>query len=722
MKNTRAFNNYGCFNESGDEYEILNTHTPVPWCNVLSNSRFGTVISSYGTVYSFYKNASEFKLTSWCNDWAAFTPGEEFRGVFDTGYNLTYGFGYVKVLGENNNIERNMDIFIPVNDDLKVQYISLTNNRALDKEIVIEYKLDMVLGNAKEMSARYIISKEDGGVLLFKNPYSEYFNNVVSYVKGYIYGEQDKSTVEYDLEQNVVRLRVIVNSNTTRHAAIIFGATDAGEAKVQEMVQKYADENAISSEYDNTKKYWRNLVVKNFKTGNGYLDIMANGWLLYQCIACRLFARTALYQAGGAYGFRDQLQDSLALIKTWPEFTKAQIIKHSKKQFEQGDVLHWWHEHNGAGIRTLFSDDYLWLPYTLSEYVEKTGDTAILDEKTKFLEDKPLDTKREIYDVFNEIEVEATIYEHAVRAINYGLSRKGRHGLLDIGDGDWCDGYSNIRGESVWLTLFMMDILDRFSRLAEYRGDDVGKLHFLSERHILKQAIFESGYNDEYFIRAYYADGTALGDIDCEECKIDLISQTWAAIALQSYPDCKCEIASALENAEKYLVDREHNIVKLLYPPFDKPKRNPGYIKSYVPGVRENGGQYTHAAIWLAKAYFEIGEPKKAMDILNIINPINHSDSKEKAEIYMVEPYVVAADVYANPEHIGRGGWTWYTGSAAWLYKVIEDNFEQVVKEKKESVRKPRKKKEETLTEDTPVKRKVTRKKKESVDNENEEA
>ena len=396
---------------------------------------------------------------------------------------------------------------------------------------------------------------------------------------------------------------------------------------------------------------------------------------MYQTIASRLFARTGLYQAGGAFGFRDQLQDSLALISSWPERTRAQIIKHSSKQFEKGDVLHWWHEHNSRGIRTHFSDDYLWLPYVLSEYIFKTEDISILNEKTPFLEDKFMDDKDELYDYFAPTENLATVYEHAILAIKYGLSRKGRHGLLSIGDGDWNDGFSNIKGESVWLTFFMMDILDRFAKIAELKMDEVNKMHFLSERHVLKHTIFGYAWTGDYFARAFYPDGTPIGTLESEDCKIDLISQAWAAIALKDYPDTKDEIKSSLSYAEKYLVDKKNGIVKLLYPPFDNPKNNPGYIKAYVPGVRENGGQYTHAAVWFAKAYFDINESDKGFDILNIINPINHSDTKDKADIYMAEPYVIAADVYSNKDHVGRGGWTWYTGSSAWMYKVIEDNF-----------------------------------------------
>ncbi len=681
-KTYKAFNGYGGFNKSGDEYEILNTHTPLPWCNILTNERFGTLVSTYGTVYSFYKNAGEFKLTHWCNDWADFVPGEHFKGVYENEYNLTYGFGYIKVNGEYANIERTMDVFVPINDDLKVHLIKLKNNRPLDKEVIIEYKPDMVMGVAKEVSSNYVLCKYENDMLYFKNPYNEFFNDVISYTKGILLNGTEGS-VEYDAAEKLVRIKCMIKKDESVTLAILFGATDQGMETIQTVVEKYNEEKTILDEYEKTKEYWRSKVIRNFKTGNDYVDIMANGWLMYQAIASRLFARTGLYQAGGAFGYRDQLQDSLALISSWPERTRAQIIKHAAKQFEQGDVLHWWHEHNSRGIRTRFSDDYLWLPYVLSEYILKTGDESILKEKTPYLEDKPLGDRDELYDYFAPTENIASIYDHALTAIKYGLSRKGRHGLLSIGDGDWNDGFSNIKGESVWLTFFMMDILDRFIKIADLKMDEVNKMRFMSERHVLKHAIFASAWTGDYFARAFFPDGTPLGTPESEQCKIDLISQAWAAIALKGYPDAKDEIESSLQSAEKYLVDRKYGVVKLLYPPFDNPKHNPGYIKAYVPGVRENGGQYTHGAIWLSKAYFEIGEQAKALDILSILNPINHSDTKEKADTYMVEPFVVAADVYSNENHLGRGGWTWYTGSAAWMYKVIEDNFVQVEPDKR---------------------------------------
>lgn len=675
MNNERvAFNSYGEFSSDGKEYHIYNTDTPAPWCNILANERFGTVISNKGTVYSYYKNASEYKLTSWCNDFANFTAGETFKGIFENGYNLTYGFGYVKVTEESDTFEKYMDIFVPLNDDVKVHKITIKNKKDEEQKFDISYALDLALGVAKEMTSSYILSRNIDNRLEFKNPYNEYFSDIVSYLK--VNCLESNAKVKYDEDTYSVNIEVSVPANGETTFALLFGSV-VDSNNIAYVIEKYSNIENISKEYEETLEFWKNKVVKHFNTGDKYIDIMANGWLLYQTIVSRLFARTGFYQAGGAFGFRDQLQDSMALIKTWPEFTRKQIIKHAGKQFQKGDVLHWWHEHNNAGIKTYFSDDYLWLAYVTAEYVNKTGDASLLNEKVPFLQDVDMQDRREIYDVFNASDDIGTVYEHCVRAIKYGLSRKGENGLLDIGDGDWNDGFSSIRGESVWLTFFMMDILDKFAKIAELMLDEVDKMHFYSERHMLKHAIFETAFDGNYFARAFYDDGKPLGTKDSEDCKIDLISQSWAAIALKDYPDCKEEIKSALSYADKYLVDRENKIVKLLYPPFDNPKGNPGYIKAYVPGVRENGGQYTHGAIWLAKAYFEINEKDKAMDILRLLVPIYHSDSKEIADIYKVEPYVIAADVYSNVDHLGRGGWTWYTGSAAWLYKVIEDNFKE---------------------------------------------
>ncbi|MEG1009632.1 MAG: hypothetical protein RSE41_03980 [Clostridia bacterium] len=376
------------------------------------------------------------------------------------------------------------------------------------------------------------------------------------------------------------------------------------------------------------------------------------------------------------FGYRDQLQDTMSLIRKDSNKTRNQIILHASKQFEKGDVLHWWHNHNNAGIKTYFSDDYLWLAYVLCEYIKISKDYTILTENANYLKDKDMGTSRELYDIFEESDIYDNIYEHAKKSINYGLSRiDEKTKLLYIGDGDWNDGFSNIRGESIWVTLFMIDILGKFESISSYMKDQEMIAICKKNRHILKNAIVNNAYDKDHFIRAIFEDGEVLGSYESNECKVDLISQTWAAIALKDYEDMRSEILSSLNIADKYLVDHDNMIIKLLYPPFDKPKNNPGYIKAYIPGTRENGGQYTHASTWLAKAYFEMGMKDKGLEILKYISPINHSDTKEKADIYMVEPFVIPADVYSNVEHLGRGGWTWYTGSSAWMYKVIEDEF-----------------------------------------------
>ena len=620
-----AFNSYGGFTKSKDEYHILNTKTPLPWCNVMANENFGTIISSYGTV--------------------------------------------------NEYIKKSMNIFIPKDDTIKIQQINLENIYGEEKELEITYKMEVALGVAQETNKEYIISRIKNNILELQNPYSLEFSNCTVFVM-VIGNDDDNVSYSFDAENATTKIKIKIPAYSKISFSIIVGGTDKGEEYINYIYDKYSKSNAITKEFNKTKKYWRELVVRNSNIDDEYINIMYSGWLLYQTIVCRLYAKSGFYQSGGAIGFRDQLQDSLALISSKPEFTRKQIILNASKQFEKGDVLHWWHEHNGAGIRTYFSDDYLWLAYVLSEYISKTSDYSILDIRTNYLEDKHMGNKRELYDVFHSIPKDDSIYEHAKKAILYSLSRKSpKNGLLDIGD--WNDGFSNIRGQSVWLTFFMMNILDRFKDIANYMKDfDMVKI-CQRERHILKYSIISNCWDTDHFVRAFFENGEILGAYSNNECKIDLISQAWAVISMINDLDVKYELNTCIQTANKYLVDKENMIVKLLYPPFDKPKNNPGYIKAYIPGIRENGGQYTHAATWLAKAYFELGKKDEAIEILKYINPIYHSDTKEKADRYMVEPYVVAADIYSNPEHIGRGGWTWYTGSSAWNFKIIEDYLDK---------------------------------------------
>ena len=668
----KAFNMYGGFNKSGDEYHILNTDTPVPWCNVMANENFGTIVSSYGTVYSYYKNSQSFKISNWCNDWISFKQGETFEGIYDNNYNMIYGFGYTKVTQEDDEVKKDMCIFISTYENIKLQRISLKNLSKENKKVNISYSIDPVLGVVKDVNRNYVLCKEAKNSLEFKNPYSLEFSDCIAYIT--VLGKSKDMNVKYVSDEYKVIVEVELQKDEEAEFTIILGCTEKLE-DINRIQNMFESTDSIKREYDNTVNYWRKLVVKNMKLDDEYLNIMANGWLLYQTIVCRLFARSGFYQSGGAIGYRDQLQDTLALISSWPERTRQQIVLNASKQFEKGDVLHWWHEHSGAGIRTYFSDDYLWLPYVLSEYVNRTGDISVLDETTPYLEDKPMNGKREVYDVYRNIDKYDTVYNHAKKAIEYGLSRiNEKSGLLKIGDGDWNDGFSNIRGESVWLTFFMMNVLEKFIYLANIKFEFELSNEYEKKIEELKESVLKNAWDTDHFVRAFFENGEVLGSYVNKECKIDLISQAWAVISMKTYGDVQDKLKMCMETAQKYLVDKKLGIVKLLYPAFNnESKNNPGYIKTYVPGIRENGGQYTHAAVWFAKAYFEMNEYKKGEEILKMINPISHSDTKEKADIYMVEPYVVAADIYSNSEHPGRGGWTWYTGSSGWMYKVIED-------------------------------------------------
>lgn len=452
------------------------------------------------------------------------------------------------------------------------------------------------------------------------------------------------------------------------------------------MAYKYSKIQNCRQELEKVKNHWRNLLEKvQVYTPLESINIMLNGWCVYQMIQSRLQGKTGFYQSGGALGFRDQLQDTIGLKYLDSQALKNQIIKHSKHQFIEGDVEHWWHEETGRGIRTKFSDDLLWLVYLTCEYIEFTGDYSILEEKTPYLTGNILnENEAEKYDKYEQSNEEGTIYEHCIKAIERSLNF-GENGIPKIGSGDWNDGFSNVgpkgKGESIWLGFFLYNILDRFTKVIRDGGQRSEDKNLTSDvRHPtsaiakyeqimqqLKKSLNTNGWDGRWFKRAFMDDGNVLGSIANDECRIDSIAQSWSIISNAGDNDKKY---ISMESLENHLIDKENGIVKLLDPPFEKGKLNPGYIKSYLPGVRENGGQYTHASTWTIIAEAMLGFGDKATEIYRMINPIEHARTKDASNKYKVEPYVIPADIYGASNLAGRGGWTWYTGSASWYYKA----------------------------------------------------
>ncbi|RJQ16424.1 MAG: cyclic beta 1-2 glucan synthetase, partial [Nitrospiraceae bacterium] len=711
------------FTPDGREYVITTTHgqvTPAPWVNVLANPHFGTVISESGLAYSWCENAHEFRLTPWENDPVCDSGGEAFylrdeeRGHFwspmplpvrgATPYVTRHGFGYSVFEHTERGIRSEVWVYVAIDAPVKFTVIRVRNESGRPRRLSATGYVEWVLGDLRPKTAMHVITELDpnSGALFARNSYNMEFADRVAFfdvddIARTVSGDRTEfigrnGTLRNPAAMTRMRLSGRVGAGLDPCAAIqvpfeladgqevqmvfrLGAGQDAGDAG--KLVRRFRGTAAARSVLDAVWQYWnQTLGAVNVETPDQSVNILANGWLLYQTLASRIWARSGYYQSGGAFGFRDQLQDVMSLIHAEPGLVRKHLLLCAAHQFREGDVQHWWHPPSGRGVRTRCSDDFLWLPFVASSYVLSTGDTGVLDELVHFIEGRQVNMDEDsYYDLPIRSEQTAGLYEHCVRAIMKGLNF-GEHGLPLIGSGDWNDGMNMVgehgKGESIWLGFFLYDVLMRFTEIARLREDLPFAERCLKEAAQLRRNIEQNGWDGEWYLRAYFDDGTPLGSAANPECRIDSIAQSWSVL---SGAGDAGRSSMAMESLDKYLVRRDHKLIQLLDPPFDKSDLNPGYIKGYVPGVRENGGQYTHAAIWAAMAFAKSGDSRRVWELLAMINPLNHGSSPEEIETYKVEPYVIAADVYAVSPHTGRGGWTWYTGSAGWMYRLIMESL-----------------------------------------------
>jgi cellobiose phosphorylase len=713
------FNGLGGFTPDGREYVITllpGAVTPAPWVNVLGNPNFGTLISESGGSYSWGENCHEFRLTPWNNDAVTDVSGEAFyirdeqTGQFwsptplpvrsELPYVVRHGFGYSVFEHIQYGISSELWIYISINEPVKFAVLKLRNNSDRRRHLSLTGYWEWVLGEQRQKNAMHVATETDPqtSALFARNPYNTDFEGRVAFVAS---SELARSCTADRVEflgrngtpaQPAALRRTRLSGKTgvgldpcaalqvpmelepgqEREIAFILGAGQNLET-ARDLAGRFQNLQACRDELQKVWAFWgHTLSAVRVETPEPALNLLANGWLIYQTISCRMWARTGFYQSGGAFGFRDQLQDSMALVHTRPELLREQLIRAAAHQFREGDVQHWWHPPSGRGVRTHFSDDYLWLPCAACRYVETTGDTGVLDEVAPFLEARAVKPEEEAYyDLPQRSAESGTLYEHCVRAMKNGL-KFGEHGLPLMGCGDWNDGMNLIgekgKGESVWLAFFLYDGLKHFSILASRRGDKVFAQQCEEQAKTLHENIEKNAWDGQWYRRAYFDSGEPLGSAANPECQIDSLPQSWAVISGGGSQD---RARTALDAVAHRLVRRESKLIQLFDPPFDKSPMEPGYIKGYVPGVRENGGQYTHAAIWAVMAFALAGETDRAWELLKFINPILHAQESEAVARYKAEPYVMAADVYSLPPHTGRGGWTWYTGSAGWMYRLI---------------------------------------------------
>ncbi len=713
------FNGLGGFAAGGKEYVTIlgpGQATPAPWINVVANPRFGFQTATEGSGYTWSSNSRENQLTPWSNDPVSDPPGEAFYVRDDkTGevwsptaipireasatYVARHGRGYSRFEHTGHGISANLLQYVPIEGSTKISRLRLTNELSLIRHLSVTAYIEWVLGASRSATLAFVETETDAttGAILARNPMNPAFGSRVAFAD--MRGAQCDWTG--DRREFIGRNRTLANPAALTSASPLSNKVGAaldpcaamraklelqpgsvvevvfflGEAATREdaraeiLAIRAADLDAL--EADIARAWDETLSAIEVKTPDRAMDLMLNGWLLYQTLACRIWARSAFYQASGAYGFRDQLQDGMALAASRPDLTREHLLRAAARQFAEGDVQHWWLPHSGQGVRTRISDDRAWLAYAVAQYVETTNDTLVLDELIPFLEGAQLEAgETDRFFEPTDSRESATLFEHCAVALDASLAG-GRHGLPLIGTGDWNDGMNRVgekgEGESVWLGWFLHATLMAFAPLALARNETKRAESWTARATALKAAIELEAWDGEWYRRGYFDDGAPLGSATTDECRIDSIAQSWAVLSGAATHD---RAARAMASLDKQLIRREDGLALLFAPPFDKTTHDPGYIKGYPPGVRENGGQYTHAATWSVMAFAALGEGDKAAELFSLLNPINHSRTRADAYLYKVEPYVVCADIYSTAPHVGRGGWTWYTGSAGWLQRA----------------------------------------------------
>ncbi|HET9865169.1 MAG TPA: glycosyl hydrolase family 65 protein [Steroidobacteraceae bacterium] len=711
------FNGIGGFGTGGREYVVSGAGgapTPAPWINVIANPHFGFHVSTDGGGYTWARNSRENALTPWSNDPVSDRPGEAiYLRDEETGelwtptpapirheqahYACAHGFGYSRFQQRSHGIGLELTLLVAGDEPVKLGRLVVRNDSARRRVLSVTAYVEWVLAPSRGASAAHIITDRDAGsgALLARNPWNPAFAGVAFADLG---GRQHEWTCDrreflgrhgtLDAPLALVagtplggksgaaldpcaalRSRFELEPGASTSFLLLLGQAES-QAAVRELVQRYraADFDAL---LEQTRARWSEITdTVQVSTPDRALDLMLNGWLLYQALSCRTWARAAFYQASGAYGFRDQLQDAMALGLTHPQLLREQLLRAAARQFPEGDVQHWWLPHSGQGVRTHISDDRVWLAYATAHYVQVTGDRDILDVPVPFIEGPPL--PREKHDAFFEplpSRETAPLFEHCRRGLE-GASL-GPHGLPLIGTGDWNDGMNRVgehgRGESVWLGWFLHATLMAFAPIARERGDLALAGAWLAHASRLRAALEQHAWDGDWYRRGFYDDGTPLGSAENDECRIDAIAQSWSVISGAANP---ARAARAMESLETHLLKRDPPLALLFTPPFEKSLQEPGYVKAYPRGIRENGGQYSHAAAWTVIALAQQGKAERALEVFSMLNPVRRASSRADAQRYKVEPYVMAADVYGEAPHEGRGGWTWYTGSAGWTYRA----------------------------------------------------